>query len=634
MSGLFGIVRFDGQAVAEADLQRQASALSHLGPDGRDLWRQGPVAMGALRMNLVREDAFDRQPLVDDRRGLTLVADARLDNREELAAALSIDGAELERMADSTLLFRAYQAWGADCAQRLLGDFAFAAWDDEAGALTLGRDHMGQRQIFFHVAPGFFAFATERKGLWALPEVPRRLPRDLFVRRLTNGVRAEPRAFNPAGPDGIGLVPGGSVVTVDIHGAIAARRYWEPRAAPEHEGRDEAYYVEAYRRVLSDAVACRVGRTIAPAGLFLSGGFDSAAVAALAGPTLAKPGHKLVAAASVMPEDYRGDIRHARKWVELCRRDMPHLDVRYVTREGLDVFTDLEKGFQARDWAASPNGYVSDALLRSLAGAGVRVAMDGHGGDYTLNARPAGHLLYLLRSGRLRRFASEWGARRRFLGLSQWGLVKMELLHPAFPVPSLRWRRLRNGLRPLGPTGPAAKGLKRAGPEAIEALPRRSARDTMRRILEMQQDMVVWTVAASAHGIKFTQPYHDKRVVELALAIPPDLYMRGGRERHLARTALKDLYPPEFQQRRPVNDDWTPDFLAMVKRVEPKILAEIDRMERAGKLSEFFDFPRMRRMLTKRSLHRHLSGHEYDTGQAVSAFLLGRYIEWFRGDNA
>jgi asparagine synthase (glutamine-hydrolysing) len=634
VSGLFGILRFDGRAVAEEDLQRQLKALTHLGPDGRELWRDGPIGLGALLMRLVREDAFDRQPLFDGPSGVTLVCDARIDNREELAAALSLGDAALGQMADSDVLFAAYKAWGADCAERLVGDFAFAAWEHGTKTLTLGRDHMGQRQIFFHVGPGFFAFATERKGLWALPDVPRQLPRDLFVRRLTNGVRAEPRAFNPAGPDGIGVVPGGSVVTIDERGSITARRYWEPRGAPEHEGRDEAYYVEAYRRVLSDAVGCRVRRTTAPAGLFLSGGFDSAAVAALAGQALAEPGQQLVAAASVMPEDYRGDIRHARKWVELCRRDMPHLDVRYVTREGLDVFTDLEKGFLARDWAASPNGYVSDALLRTLAGAGVRVAMDGHGGDYTLNPRSAGHLLYLLRSGRLRRFASEWGARRRFLGLSHWGLVKMELVHPAFPILSVRWRRLRNGLRPLGPTGPAAKGLRRAGPEAIEALPRRRARDTMRRVLEMQQDMVVWTVAASAHGIKFTQPYHDKRVVELALAIPPDLYMRGGRERHLARTALADLYPPEFQQRRPVNDDWTPDFLAMVKRIEPKILAEIDRMERAGKLAEFFDFPRMRRMLTQRSLAKHRSGHEYDTGQAVSAFLLGRYIEWFRGDNA
>ena len=71
----------------------------------------------------------------------------------------------------------------------------------------------------------------------------------------------------------------------------------------------------------------------------------------------------------------------------------------------------------------------------------------------------------------------------------------------------------------------------------------------------------------------------------------------------------------------------------MAKRIEPHVLAEIDRMEKAGRLSRYFDFARMRAMLTRRKIEQHASGSEFDTRQALSAFIAARYIEWFRGDN-
>ena len=84
--------------------------------------------------------------------------------------------------------------------------------------------------------------------------------------------------------DGIQGVPGATVMTVGVDGAIGKHRYWEPRADPAHENRDEAYYIDAYRRVLGEAVDCRLRRTIRLPGIVFSGGYDSAAIAGLAGP--------------------------------------------------------------------------------------------------------------------------------------------------------------------------------------------------------------------------------------------------------------------------------------------------------------------------------------------------------------
>ena len=635
MSGICGIFQLDGAPVTQRDLDRQMTALAHLGPDRARTWVAGPVGLGHLMMRITLEDTLDAQPLNDG--PLTLVADLRLDNREELAAALSIVDVTLAAMPDSALLLAAYKKWGADCVDHLLGDFVFAVWDAGAKTLTLARDHMGQRHVFYHRGDGFFAFASEIKGLWALPQVPRTLLEEKMVRRLLFN---EPDDIGATDYEGIRAVPGGTVLTVAADGAVTSRRYWEPHADPAHEGRDEAYYIETYRKVLAEAVACRLRRATTPAGLFMGGGFDSSAICALAGPVVTAQGRKFIAVSSVMPEDYRGTIHHARRWVEMCRRTMPHLDMRYVTREGLDIFSFMEQGFLTGDNRHSPNRYVTHAMFAEIAAAGARIVMDGHGGDYTVNPRGQNALVRMLRKGELRRFVTEFKAMRRHLRLSVKQTFVRHVLLQLVPASWMRvWSNHRNGLALFGPTVPLARELIRSrAPNARSQLKWRSGdsqRAGMLRALRRQQNFPAqgYSVPAAPHGLEFTQPFHDKRVVEFGLAIPEELYVKNGKTRYLARQALADLYPPEYWDRPPGNDDMGPDFLTMAKRIEPRVLAEIDRMEKAGYLSRYFDFPRMRAMLTRRTIEQHASGNEYDTRQAQLAFLAARYIEWFRRDN-
>ncbi|MGP0058664.1 MAG: asparagine synthase-related protein [Beijerinckiaceae bacterium] len=608
--------------------------LAHLGPDRAQVWFAGPIGLGHLMMRVTREDMFDAQPLYDGE--MSLVADLRLDNREELAVALSIGAAELADMPDSALLFAAYKKWGADCVDYLLGDFTFAVWDAHKKALTLARDHMGQRHVFYHNGDGFCAFATEIKGLWALPQVPRTLSEASIARSLLFDAPTDIRATDY---EGIFAVPGATVLTIGANGSITSRRYWEPHAAQAHEGRDEAYYVEAYRKVLSEAVACRLRRATAPVGLLMSGGFDSSAICALAGPIVSAQRRKLIAVSSVMPEDYRGTIHHARRWVEICRRHMPHLDVRYVMRDSLDIFAGMEEDFLATDGRHSPNRYVTDALFAEIAAAGARIAMDGHGGDSTLNPRPRGPLVRLLRKGQFRRFVAEFMATRQHLRQSMIQTFLRDVLLQLVPARWMDvWFRYRNGLALFGPTMPVSRQIIEArNPNARPRFQRGSGaamRVIMERSLRTLQNLPATddSIPAAAYGLELTQPFYDKRVVELGLAIPEELYVENGRTRYLARAALKDLYPPELQDRPPGNDDRAPDLLTMAKRIEPRVLAEIDRMEKACQLSCYFDFSRMRRMLTRRGIERHASGDEDDVRHALSAFLAARFIEWFRRD--
>jgi asparagine synthase (glutamine-hydrolysing) len=138
---------------------------------------------------------------------------------------------------------------------------------------------------------------------------------------------------------------------------------------------------------------------------------------------------------------------------------------------------------------------------------------------------------------------------------------------------------------------------------------------------------------AARHGLELTRPFHDKRVVELALAIPQELYVKNGRNRYLACAALKDVYPREFQTRWRKNDDEIPDFQRMAKSIEPQLLADIARMEKSEKLAGYVDFAKIRRLLASRGPDDHNSGWEQETQLALHGYLVARYIEWFRRDN-
>ena len=131
LSGVFGIVNTAGAAVSAADLDRQKDALRHLGPDRATHWAGANTGLGAMLMRVTGEDLFDRQPIREA--GLVFVSDARIDNRDEVAAALGIGEAALRDMPDSALLFAAFRRWRDACVDHVVGDFVFAVWDDARG---------------------------------------------------------------------------------------------------------------------------------------------------------------------------------------------------------------------------------------------------------------------------------------------------------------------------------------------------------------------------------------------------------------------------------------------------------------------------------------------------------------------
>jgi asparagine synthase (glutamine-hydrolysing) len=170
MSGIAGALLFDDAFEASKLVARATNRMRYLGPDGLAHWSSGRVAMGQCMLRVVPEAAREVLPLADEERGLVLVWDGRLDNRDALYSALKPDFPSRGE-PDSRYVLEAYARWGEACPQHLLGDFAFAVWDDRKQLMFCARDPVGACRFSYTRSAHFFAFATESEALAGLPGI-------------------------------------------------------------------------------------------------------------------------------------------------------------------------------------------------------------------------------------------------------------------------------------------------------------------------------------------------------------------------------------------------------------------------------------------------------------------------------
>jgi asparagine synthase (glutamine-hydrolysing) len=276
MSGICAIVHFDGREADSAALGRMAAAAAFRGPDGVRLWHDAGTALAHLALHVAPEDVLERQPLL--RAHHALVADARIDNRDELIPLLRAKG-ELSQAtpSDAELILAAHLCWGHDAPARLIGDFAYAIVDTRSHQLFAARDPMGMRVLHFHATPRRLVLATEILQLLVHPDVPVELNEARVAAHLA-GPHGEPGTTFYAG---IHQLPPGHALEAGADGH-RTWRFWDIDPAQRVQHRSEDDYAEHLLELLRTAVAARM-RTHRPIGLFLSGGLDSGAVGNLLG---------------------------------------------------------------------------------------------------------------------------------------------------------------------------------------------------------------------------------------------------------------------------------------------------------------------------------------------------------------
>jgi asparagine synthase (glutamine-hydrolysing) len=516
----------------------------------------GGVGLAHLALHVTPEDAIERQPLADGT--LVLVADARIDNRAELQAALR-DVLRSPSPTDADLILAAYRRWGTDCARHLIGDFAFAIWDTDARRLFAARDPMAMRALYYRAEPDRFLFATEVKQILAAPGVPTRIYEPMVAAYLAGNFDDLEHTFY----EGIRALPPAHALSVATKN-VRTWRYWNIDSEARIAYADDRDYVEHFRTLFAEAVQARL-RSAQPMGLFLSGGLDSGSVAAMAGALQKRNGASLTtlrtyswAFETLTQCDERFISAPLTRRYHLSATD---IDAESASLLALHPYLGPDSD---HPYVGAFHGLI-DRAFQTTRRDGVRCVLSGHRGDLV-----SGLWLFdyvrLLKTGRWIRLGRELREHVQVSG-DPWGptlnhYLKAPLRASIWPptrFPRLRrtLKRLYRTVRPHTPPSPfpawvRSDFVRRAGPLPDSTAPPAWNSDLVRQ-QRYQAVTMPWhmQVAASVerhaalHGLIPADPWSDRRVLEFALSVPPHVLCRTGTNKWLIRRAMEGIMPPE-----------------------------------------------------------------------------------------
>jgi asparagine synthase (glutamine-hydrolysing) len=549
MTALAGYWAFGGSNSPLQACRSMLNAQAMYGPDGSAVTAFATLAMGRALFRLLPEDRHDKQPVTGGGGRYHLIADGRVDNRSELAAALGISSSEAAAMADSDIVLQTMIRWGEQGLERLLGDYAFAFFDAHAQRLLLVRDPLGQRPLFWHRGPDFFAFASMPSGLRALEGVPHGADADTLARFL---------ALLPVQPEAsyykdIFRVRPGHVLRVTEQGAESVS-HWTPQRR-ELRLKDFDAYVEAFRWHLDQAVAVRLRGSGGLAASHLSGGWDSSAVTATAARLMAAHGGRVTAFTSV-PRRGSAAVAPANRFADegalaAATADLyPNVDHILVEPSGGSPMRELEhylECFQRPPFNLLNHLWLADIRVAARRRGG-RILLTGEIGNWTISASPNSILADFVRQRRWRAWFREArgmlaGGRARPRG------VLASSVGPWLPLPMWRWLRRFStdpGLAAQSALHPRLAGALHDVRDHFDFGPPSRPRDNFERTAAALEEMDFGEYrkgVLGGWGIDKRDATADLRLVEFCLSLPLEMLSDGGVRRPLARAALGDRLP-------------------------------------------------------------------------------------------
>jgi asparagine synthase (glutamine-hydrolysing) len=579
VSGFVGIVDPTGAPIDRSLLHRMTDFLAYRGPDAQAVEVEGVAGLGHAMLRTTREAEHERQPATLDGK-VWIVADARIDARDRLERELAARGpAARPATADAELILRAYHAWGEDCVEHLLGDFAFAVWDPRRRRLFGARDHFGVKLFYYAHLGRCLVVSNTLDCLRLHPAVSDALNDQAVADFLLFGANRDPATTTFAD---VQRLPPAHTLSYAVDGPLRVRRYWTLSVGGETRYARASDYVERFGELLDNAVADRL-RTDR-IGVLMSGGLDSTAVAATARRLLLQEARRFdlhaytAVSEALIPDQER---RYA-----AAAADALGIPISYLTTDAYGLYARWgEPELRRPEPVDVPLLAIHVDQMKRVAARG-RVALTGWDGDALLRERPAWYFRALLAHRRFGRLAADVG---RYVvsqgalprtglrtGLKRWLSGKdpqAENGAPAFP----RW---------LNPSFAERLDLRaRWAHMAAEppAHPRRPYAMRVLTALPWVELFESYDPGMTSCPVEVRHPLLDLRVVDYALSIPPVPWCI---DKTLLRAATRDVLPDSVRCRpkSPLAGD---PVMELLRRGHPPW---VNSLAPVGELAQYVDW--------------------------------------------
>jgi asparagine synthase (glutamine-hydrolysing) len=573
MSGIVGIVNWDGTLVDPRLLSRLTDALKNAGPDGQHIWLDGAVGFGHASLETSGDAAPETQPLsLDGRTWIT--ADARVDGRADLVQELMAHGCHgLRDATDAALILHAYRVWGESCVRNLLGDFAFAIWDGERGRLFCARDHFGVKPLFYAEGSGFIVFSSSLACVRLHPRLSRALDDQAIADFLRVGSIEKPAMTCFAG---IRRLPAAHDLIGETR--VRAKRYWTLPVDGEVRYRRSTEYIEHFTNVLTQAVDDRLrSRSV---GVLMSGGLDSTTIAATA---------KRCLAADPRPFDLRAYTTVCDRLVDDPERryaqltaDALAIPIHYRVVDDYRMFERWDKAELRRDEPEADPLLAVHVDQLSDAAANGRVLLTGHGADPAMRV-PARYAVDLLKRGEFGRLSAEIG---RYI------LQCRRLPRVRIGTHAGRWL----GLAKSAPDRPPSWLTATAGSRSASAMgappavhPTRPHAYELLTSADWPSIFETYDPGVTGVPVEVRHPFFDRRLIEYLLAIPP---MPWSFDKTIVRLAMRGSLP-EPVRRRPKTVAASDPIIALLQTPDARW---VDHFEAVPALHRYVDRERVPRV--------------------------------------
>ncbi len=551
MSGIGALYNTDGAPVDPELLRKMTEQVAYRGPDGIHYWIQGNVGMAHLALHATPEALREHLPLLSADGQLTLTADARIDNRDELIPLLRAkDCLRVDEPTDADLILAAYQCWGEDCPTQLIGDYAFVIWDTRQQRLFAARDAMGVKPLHYYKGQGFVCVTSEAQQILQHPAVPRKMD-EIAMGDYLVGITwdVERTMFQ----DIRFVKPGHSLSA--MRNGLWQTEYWKLDSGQRIRYHHDDEYVEHYLDLFRRAVRDRLHTQSEMVGISMSGGLDSTSIAAVA--------QQMISQEASMPRLYACSYAFdtlkecdERQYTKLMTGELG-VEVEYVPAEQFWPLSHPEIDRPDLESPAMGMKSLDSHILDRFKALGARVEMTGATWLYSRLGDYATVFAYRLAQGDLGVLKELWQYSRGS-GLSFLWLLYARGLRPLLPDGLIHWVRQRMGRQnaPLLPAWILPAFAQRTG--LVQRLASPPGRLNIARQLKhlccswsgsVQRMLYLCDRLAAGHGVEMRHPFIDRRLLEYLISIPPRQGYLPGQDRWILRRAMADLLPEAIRTR-------------------------------------------------------------------------------------
>lgn len=613
-----------------------------------DSWKSEPVFLGNTNIHITPESKYEELPKYEKQANIVLTADAIIDNRDELLSFFNLPPKEAGIIPDSDLIVRAYLKWGDECPKYLVGDYAFAIWDDNKQELFCARDHVGKRTFYYYLSSGMFAFCTIIKPLLDVKGKQYDINEEWIANYLSLLEPLHELNITSTIYKDIVQLPPAHTMSITSRGC-KIKKYWDPLTVNKLKLNNDEDYEEAFRNVFFEAVNCRL-RGNGYIGVMLSGGLDSGSVACIAAQKMAECG-KVLKTYSAIPfseyKDWLGNnaLADEREYVQSILNRYSNIDYKFCDSETINSYNSLDRlmNLLEHPFKFTPNFFWLDTIASQCRRDGCCVLLDGQSGNYTVSFGDlTSFVMTMMKGGR-------WFAARReirnysrvlnrnynsilkyFFRLSLAGNL-IKLYRILFKRGNIKDRQesiapINSNLQVRWKTEKLLKKLN-LGKYYTDNQTIPQIRKFIASSLLFSQAGEAETKLSLAYGIIKRDPTRDKRVIEFCMSLPTEQFVKNGIERSLIRRSMNGILPDKIRMNLRVRGiqsaDWVQRLLPEWFSIKDELLSLLENKE----LNQYIDIDIVKRILEK--IDQYPKDEDYYEVQTLLNILaLGKFLKY------